>query len=287
MKAVACLCFFLAVLEFPSGLSKIVQCSYPFTDIGNNCYYISPSGIIGNWIQAKEQCVNIGGRLAILDTKEKNKAVLEYIEQHPDIHPEAVWFGLTDKSQEGTYIWDGTGLPTTYTKFKTLVNPFSKKPETEDCIALAEGSWEDYPCGYSFQYICEERPKPNCSAPYIALKTGCYNFVVERLNFAGAHNYCNKLNSSLVTIGCEQENKALQDFIFRNYSGHLFWTGAYDEGHESKWYWEYTSSPIEYANWIEGHPPIKDTERNCAVIGGTGWIQQKCEKTYSFVCEKD
>lgn len=64
----------LAILAFADA------CTAPFEDIGEGCYFYSgDSGyIVDSYDAATTLCANEGGTLAIVNTGDKNTAILEY-----------------------------------------------------------------------------------------------------------------------------------------------------------------------------------------------------------------
>ena len=78
----------------------------------------------------------------------------------PDIFFDCTaWTGLNDLGIEGTYVWDDSNEPLTYSNWHYHEPSLLSKSEalTKDCIDMLRGGvWNDRPCSYLNWVICEK-----------------------------------------------------------------------------------------------------------------------------------
>ncbi|XP_032403875.1 CD209 antigen-like protein E [Xiphophorus hellerii] len=127
------------------------------------CYYFSSNNAgLKSWQKAREFCQIYGGDLPVIDTKDKEKKIVNYLLNHgqdPSETKSAFWFGLRDSNEEGTWHWlDGTSLVEGYWNVG--------QPDdyhNEDCAAVYPNenffrAWNDLECGSRQNWICEKAP---------------------------------------------------------------------------------------------------------------------------------
>ncbi|XP_041357739.1 lectin BRA-3-like isoform X2 [Gigantopelta aegis] len=90
----------------------------------------------------RNSCSQLGARLVVLDTKEKNTDVGEYLKANVD---EGMYFiGLTDVQQEGRFVWEnGKDVG-----FSNWVRGEPNGGTRENCAVISSITyqWKDYPC---------------------------------------------------------------------------------------------------------------------------------------------
>uniref|UniRef100_A0A3B5PZ15 CD209 antigen-like protein E n=2 Tax=Xiphophorus maculatus TaxID=8083 RepID=A0A3B5PZ15_XIPMA len=127
------------------------------------CYYFSSNNAgLKSWQKAREFCQIYGADLPVIDTKDKEKKIVNYLLNHgqdPSETKSAFWFGLRDSNEEGAWQWlDGTPLVEGYWNVG--------QPDdyhTEDCAAVYPNenffrAWNDLECGSRQNWICEKAP---------------------------------------------------------------------------------------------------------------------------------
>lgn len=105
-----------------------------------NYYEVLNNGI-SSWDAAEEYCESLGGHLATLTSREENDHVFQIMR---DSGYTSAYFGLTDKDNEGTWVWV-TGEPVSYT------NWHSGEPNHENSnedyamfyFKYSDGTWND------------------------------------------------------------------------------------------------------------------------------------------------
>ncbi|XP_040892217.1 CD209 antigen-like protein C [Toxotes jaculatrix] len=115
-------------------------------------YYIS--SIKKNWEESRNDCLQRGADLMIINSKEEQ----DFVAQVND----SMWIGLTDRETEGTWKWvDGTPLTIS---FWVSGEPNSFESTEEDCAELryhgTVESWNDKPCNYQILWVCEKKVLP-------------------------------------------------------------------------------------------------------------------------------
>ncbi|XP_023806966.1 C-type lectin domain family 17, member A-like [Oryzias latipes] len=125
---------------------RIHECPARWIGFGSSCYFFSLES--KSWDEARKSCKANEADLVVINTVEEKTFLFEFRDKR-------VWIGLTDKVQEGTWIWvDGSPL--------TLQFWESGMPDSyrdEDCVEIRNtpGSWNDQSCEASLQWICEKK----------------------------------------------------------------------------------------------------------------------------------
>ncbi|XP_044023025.1 CD209 antigen-like [Siniperca chuatsi] len=146
------------------------HCRPGWTFIYSVCYYfaLSDSLLRRSWQEARQFCTKQGGDLAVIDSREKQLAISNLINNYQDpsrpIFQSGFWIGLRDMEEEGTWKWlDGTRLTEGYWNDGEPNNQGN-----EDCAGLYPRSnpfkaWNDAPCSHALKWICEMTPRSHPS----------------------------------------------------------------------------------------------------------------------------
>ncbi|XP_041652732.1 C-type lectin domain family 4 member M-like isoform X2 [Cheilinus undulatus] len=116
---------------------------------GGSCFYVSTQR--RTWYSSRDFCISQGGRLAILNNRDKMMFVNGLL--RPGVE---AWIGLTDSGSEGTWKWvDGSIITTTFWQ--------SGQPNSwggnQDCGEIVQkgniGEWNDEGCSSENVCVCE------------------------------------------------------------------------------------------------------------------------------------
>ena len=68
----------------------------------------------------------------------------------------SIWLGLNDKANEGSFVWETSGMNVTYTNWLYFA-PDNAQGQ-EDCVRFYEdtGKWNDAPCIARLPFVCEK-----------------------------------------------------------------------------------------------------------------------------------
>ena len=99
-----------------------------------------------NWYSAQDVCMSNGGQLVSIQSKDEN----DYVNS---LSSGEKWIGLTDESNEGTWIWVGTSAVATYFNWEAW-EP-NNGAGIEDCVVL-RGGWNDLHCTATVASFCCE-----------------------------------------------------------------------------------------------------------------------------------
>ena len=146
-------------LRVKDGLENILEVSTNFEPINTNLgdtslapqnavelnghyYYVYDLDTVTTWEEAKQYCESQGGYLATITSREEDEFVYSYLRNNFDY--ESAYFGLTDRDEEGTWVW-GNGETSSYT------NWHSGEPNGENSnedyamyyYKYSDGSWND------------------------------------------------------------------------------------------------------------------------------------------------
>ncbi len=108
--------------------------------------YLVCAAVKATWADASQACTDRGGALVTVSSAEENAFLLS-------LGVADAWIGFTDAAAEGTFVW-ASGQ-------STYVNWGAMQPDnaggSENCAAfLADGTWNDAPCGEARGYVCED-----------------------------------------------------------------------------------------------------------------------------------
>ncbi|XP_041376831.1 C-type lectin-like [Gigantopelta aegis] len=135
----------------PSCYCPVVD-GYVLVDRLNICFKASTSK--KSFDDARDICSQIGARLIVLDTDDKNAAVSRYVNAS---RGEANYYiGLTDMVTENKFVW-GDGHTVGFTKWEDgEPNDF----HDQDCVLLTPWTtrWRNAPCWDRYKYVCEKHP---------------------------------------------------------------------------------------------------------------------------------
>nr|XP_055064549.1 hepatic lectin-like [Misgurnus anguillicaudatus] len=107
-------------------------------------YYISSEW--RNWSESRQDCLQRGADLLIINNKEEQDYIIQVTSAN------LVWIGLTLRKEEGSWNWvDGTNMTFVFWRPGEPNN----KVLNEDC-AVSQYGWSDYPCHFTFVWICEK-----------------------------------------------------------------------------------------------------------------------------------
>ncbi|KZC07009.1 Hemolymph lipopolysaccharide-binding protein [Dufourea novaeangliae] len=108
------------------------------------------------WSAAQRSCLEEGGRLAILNTDEEEKFLLEWIQREK---VDEAWLGIHDLFEEGEWITltgeslDVAGFERWATKFPNLPDNWAGN---QNCgVLIKEGGLDDVDCNLRNPYFCE------------------------------------------------------------------------------------------------------------------------------------
>lgn len=120
-----------------------------------------------NWTESEQQAVELGGHLVTINDADENHWVTSTFGHFGGI-PRALWIGLSDAEQEGTFVWS-SGEPASYRKWAQLEpnNHVGREDSVhimpEDDRAHRYPGWNDAPdneasFGYTFNGVVELAP---------------------------------------------------------------------------------------------------------------------------------
>ncbi|XP_026112872.1 CD209 antigen-like protein C [Carassius auratus] len=99
-----------------------------------------------NWKESRRYCRERGADLIIINNREEQDFVGNISGS------DHFWIGLSDIDEEGRWKWvDGSTLTS---GFWASTEPNGK--EKEDCALNYPPGWGDFPCDYTYKWICEK-----------------------------------------------------------------------------------------------------------------------------------
>ncbi|XP_071234033.1 asialoglycoprotein receptor 1-like isoform X2 [Salvelinus alpinus] len=141
-------------------------CSPGWEFYNGSCYYFSKGK--RTWEQSQYACIHDGGHLVIIESQQEQEFIIEKFVRSTDLG-NSPWIGLTDKKQEGVWVWmDNTTLDDSI-KFWDQNTGSKNPPEPnnwtpgEDCARMGQSCssrikcWFDFACDEPCRRICESR----------------------------------------------------------------------------------------------------------------------------------
>ena len=229
------------------------------------------------WQQARNECLEMGSDLVMIDSEIEQERVLESSNYDPgeywigtnDIFSQGDWRKVDGNSVDGSYSnWD-SGQPSSTSGY--------------DCgFIRADGSWASAICTLQKKAVCE----PRTYEPVISTDTKTWDLASDR---------CVELGMSLIKI----DGPVKQNDIYRKLSGTTdAWIGYTDSASEGEWRWmsgylgwKGTSSGTSYYynNWGSIYPR-STSNYDYAYIEMTDsgkWRNISSGVSKRYICEKD
>ncbi|XP_020493422.2 CD209 antigen-like protein E isoform X1 [Labrus bergylta] len=128
------------------------SCPRGWLMFASSCYYISSQRSRKNWDESREDCLQRNADLVVINSRQEQAFLTGFTE--------AAWVGMTDREQEGTWLWvDGTEVD------KDRLQWASGQPDGafggEDCgdlhTMITFIGLNDFSCSARSQWICEKR----------------------------------------------------------------------------------------------------------------------------------
>ena len=141
----------------PSFKPTSIGCPSNFNLIHGSCYRLLTTPY--NWINAELQCEAQSAQLASFSSLSEYQAVINYYRGSGG-NKVSIWIGLTDISQENTFVWVDGSTPT-FTNWRTGEPSNSWMVEHCGHIWDTETYWNDAPCSISSYYsLCKLSSSP-------------------------------------------------------------------------------------------------------------------------------
>uniref|UniRef100_A0A182NHZ5 C-type lectin domain-containing protein n=1 Tax=Anopheles dirus TaxID=7168 RepID=A0A182NHZ5_9DIPT len=266
-----------------------------------------------SWQKAVEYCRSVNMFLVTIQSKQKLKAVIDFIDQSGywkagwnGLH---MWTSLNDIGEEGQHFWASTGERLRFENWR------SGEPNN-----LRHGSYQDEDCvvlmhfpSYNITYGFDDRPCTNVelflwmneSVKFGVLREESFYFPTKlKVSWHKAFQVCRSQGMFLVTI----ENRAKLDAVIEHIEqsedwkaeksdNHLtLWTAFNDIGQEGQFYSASTGKQLGYANWRAGEPNNVDhgscVFENCVALvhypSGNitySFDDRPCNHGFTFLCE--
>lgn len=124
---------------------------------GGHPYLLCP--YVRNWNEAREQCIQQGQDLVILNNAAEQTWVFDTLIQTLGDAP--IWIGLSDQESEGDFRWVDGSVP----GFSAWYPGEPNDSGGEDCtVAASDGFWNDLACSASLFSVCEAPCEPGTDA---------------------------------------------------------------------------------------------------------------------------
>ncbi|XP_790560.4 macrophage mannose receptor 1 [Strongylocentrotus purpuratus] len=274
-------------------------CAPPWVQFEDQCY-TEPAYTPANfktWSDAKDDCRNIGGDLAIVNSPHAQAfltAAMEYEQQD-------VWIGLSNGQSNPNFTWtDGSSLNyTNWGREQPDGYPESTGTNPPACVVMMSikteaGKWNDQNCVRELPYYCQKPVDPSLTPPpsggislcrpdYITYFQGCFKYVSDDLNYDEAEAACAKDNTHLATIVDAYDEAFIETLMYEN--GHdSAWIGLRKNPEDTVYEWN-DGWPVYYTTWGAGEPSGGEGE-GCVEATTLGhWDDTVCTKGQPYICK--
>lgn len=132
-------------------------CPEPWHHWGSSCYMITES--TRSWLKAREECINLGGVLAVPSSIQENDFIVELIPEN-----EAVWIDCNDREVEGTWECQEDNVKVTYSNWG--IGEPNDDMRGEDCAVISmmpvnvKRKWNDTKCNLDHRAVCKLIRRP-------------------------------------------------------------------------------------------------------------------------------
>eukprot|EP00117_Sycon_ciliatum_P008894 scpid15029/ scgid11407/ Macrophage mannose receptor 1; C-type lectin domain family 13 member D; C-type lectin domain family 13 member D-like; Macrophage mannose receptor 1-like protein 1 len=254
------------------------------------------------WTDAQASCRSMGTNLVSIHSSD----TMQFLISSANAYTTWFWFwtGLSDRVDEGGYVW-ADGSPVTYTNWSTQQpNDYSG---AQDCVetilvppASLMNSWNDYSCAANEPYVCEyplgQTPisptvapftippgmkQINCPAGWTSTPTQCYRVMTPitaiKNTFSNAERKCKAMNVGitgaqphLASIHSSRDHLTIAEMLMAqanasNVTNTQFWVGLQDRGTEGSFAWT-DNSTVDYVGWSSDQPNNWRNTQDCVEI---------------------
>jgi len=226
-----------------------------------------------NWYDANLMCKQeFGTRLAVINNAYDNDLARQACNGHK------CWFGLNDRSKEGTFKYSNGIIPS-YTNWNS--NEPNNQRGIEDCAHIrSDGRWNDRKCSLKLAFICDAD-----SQDLHVVNSSKYTFVNETKNWYDAQLYCEgEFGSSLAVITNATDN-SIATSICQDYACWIDLNDRFEEG-----IFKYSNGDIPiYFNW-KRQEENRSYKKCVALWKGNGdgkWYPDECKDRKTFLCNSE
>ncbi|XP_017076961.2 C-type lectin 37Db [Drosophila eugracilis] len=146
------------------------NCTSPFSQVGNKCYYVSLEK--ANWHVADRSCRKLGGELMVLDDQQDKLLITKHLNSLGLLtipgYEDSVWVGINCLGTSRSFILSKNGSTVPFLDWVPL-EPNNYTPE-EDCVGFADFNgaygYHDIECKFQFPFVCQRK----AGEDYLCLK---------------------------------------------------------------------------------------------------------------------
>lgn len=118
-----------------------------------------------SWDDAKTSCEGTGAHLVKIESADENIFLLNsFLQLLPNDNNREAWTGLSDKKEEGDFVWTDGATPE-YTNW--AAEQPNDEDDEQDCVEIVNGVfwpgglpqiglWNDFQCKKALMFICEK-----------------------------------------------------------------------------------------------------------------------------------
>jgi len=270
-------------------------------DLG--CFKFLESKLNLTWVEAQEECEQVGGYLAEPITTRQAMFLKELAILEASFTGIGYWYiGLTDLGREGEWLWINAGISIEDSLWGTN-KPSSKPKNREDCGVMVvknnQFSWEDHKCqapdvsNHPVAPVCQlattasqtttaapettTTPVLQCKADWTEFQGHCYKFsgTSNSYYWTSSDAICLGEGGRLASVHSAEEDQFLQSLA----NGNNYWMGGYPS--DNTWVW---SDGTEY-DYV-GNVYSMDNGECIAYQNGYGWYTYSCTNDgFYYICK--
>uniref|UniRef100_A0A6I8RJ81 C-type lectin domain-containing protein n=1 Tax=Xenopus tropicalis TaxID=8364 RepID=A0A6I8RJ81_XENTR len=130
-----------------------------------------------------------------------------------------------------------------------------------------------------------QKERPQCDSGWKSFDGSCYYIVTTTKNWTEAQSICKSMNSDLVIITSEREQKFLENITDDSY----FWIGLKrDNKDKNVWRWvDGTLHNLSDGFWYKNEPSHRGGTEDCVDLWKEKkWNDVDCTNQYEAICER-
>lgn len=141
----------------------ISECDQGWKSFNSKCYKMFEEE--KSWDEAKTSCEGTGAHLVKIESADENIFLLNsFLQLLPNDNNREAWTGLSDKKEEGDFVWTDGATPE-YTNW--AAEQPNDEDDEQDCVEIVNGVfwpgglpqiglWNDFQCKKALMFICEK-----------------------------------------------------------------------------------------------------------------------------------
>ncbi|XP_071824822.1 macrophage mannose receptor 1-like isoform X2 [Apostichopus japonicus] len=274
-------------------------------------YCYSTFSVASTWQEGENSCLNNNGHLYWSHSQAEEEFLISTV-LTPEQEDEQFWIGLSDKIQEGVFMWSD-GSTADYVNFAP-----ADDNANNTCVYLKQNGtttlWFREDCASNLSYICKVQALDTttsattlttqtqgkvsppvgsfCPSPWIQVGDSCFEVFgyseANRKSWVDANQSCKDMDAQLASIHTQAEQSLLVAELLLAGTANV-WVGMFSDN-GGPFQWE-DGSPVDYFKWARDQPDGETQNKSCVellnnVDEAGRWNDDDCDYLGGYACQK-